>query len=656
MLHKKSKGTCSHIILPIKDYEEKKASDPISVLPIAYCDKHKTSVFRFYCETCQVPICSECVVIDHPNTSHAYQHLDTVAAEIRDKLLEDAGKLESKAKEADESKREATEICNQYVKKCDDEKMKLLKKADDIRKSIKTEENNVKDEVKEEYEIRIKNQYIYIDKLHFLYSRLVSMINYLEFIRRQKNAAQLVQREDSVSRYTRELEGLEYIPNIVHGEVEFVPAKERAALVGNLMNTGNASNGTNCYNEEKETSQNADQIEECYKNKQESECTASNVELAAVPEADSVPKTIDDCFLICAVCFEQFSNPKILPCHHTFCESCLHVIIEESVEKISCPLCKKTCQLTIDGVSTLKDNTYMQSLIDTLSETPKELIVLSGKCSFCDNEKATHICIGPQLQLCCVGCRTMIESLRNTRMTTAQCVITVEEYKRSRLDNPTSVQVMSYCETHMAYPVNLYCNTCKLPICSACLEIDHPIETHNIILLKRVSDGFIKILAEVIQKLNEQARVLKERQEEAKLFRNTLEVKRDNLIKSITQRAEKSNKSVHYEEQRLLGNLETMYSLEIKTLQSDIDHLQMTYCKLVSMVSYIEMSRVHKNAAELLMAKKNLNERIEELIKMESKLYFELEMAEFQPCDDVIPGDLIGYFEVRRLHPKMFGI
>ncbi|XP_070549265.1 E3 ubiquitin-protein ligase TRIM56-like [Ptychodera flava] len=367
IVHKKSKGTMNHVILPIKEYGDKKAADPISVLPVAYCNKHKTCVFRFYCETCQVPICSECVVIDHPNTSHAYKYLDKVAAEYRDKLLDYARKLEAKAKEADESKSEAVVICNEYIKKCDEEKMKVVKKADDMRKRVITEENSLKDEVKEEYEIRIKNQYIHIDKLHFLYSRLVSMINYLEFIRRQKNVAQLVQREDSVSQYNQELKELHNIPNIAHGEVEFFAAAEGGNVLGNLIIKRNKYHDTNSKNEEKDTSKNEIKNEESYKIHNEgSESGASNVGVAAFP--DSVPQTVDDCFLICSVCFEQFSNPKILPCHHTFCEDCLHVVIKESVKKLNCPSCQKTCHLTVDGVSALQDNTYMQSLIDASQE------------------------------------------------------------------------------------------------------------------------------------------------------------------------------------------------------------------------------------------------------------------------------------------------
>jgi tripartite motif-containing protein 2/3 len=30
-----------------------------------YCPRHKTDVLKFFCKTCQQPICKECTVFDH---------------------------------------------------------------------------------------------------------------------------------------------------------------------------------------------------------------------------------------------------------------------------------------------------------------------------------------------------------------------------------------------------------------------------------------------------------------------------------------------------------------------------------------------------------------------------------------------------------------
>lgn len=43
--------------------------------------------------------------------------------------------------------------------------------------------------------------------------------------------------------------------------------------------------------------------------------------------------------LICSICLERFKEPKILPCHHSFCQNCIQRIgINEG--KICCPTCR----------------------------------------------------------------------------------------------------------------------------------------------------------------------------------------------------------------------------------------------------------------------------------------------------------------------------
>ena len=50
-------------------------------------------------------------------------------------------------------------------------------------------------------------------------------------------------------------------------------------------------------------------------------------------------------FLSCQVCFEDFQKdgkrvPRILPCSHTLCESCIKQLIQDV--KLECPYCRKT--------------------------------------------------------------------------------------------------------------------------------------------------------------------------------------------------------------------------------------------------------------------------------------------------------------------------
>ena len=52
------------------------------------CQIHPGEVLRFYCETCDEPMCRDCTVVDHPRPDHKQINLKTAAGERNDKLQE----------------------------------------------------------------------------------------------------------------------------------------------------------------------------------------------------------------------------------------------------------------------------------------------------------------------------------------------------------------------------------------------------------------------------------------------------------------------------------------------------------------------------------------------------------------------------------------
>ena len=43
--------------------------------------------------------------------------------------------------------------------------------------------------------------------------------------------------------------------------------------------------------------------------------------------------------LTCAICLEQFKDPKVLPCLHSFCHECI-IKLEHTENSITCPECR----------------------------------------------------------------------------------------------------------------------------------------------------------------------------------------------------------------------------------------------------------------------------------------------------------------------------
>ena len=85
----------------------------------------------------------------------------------------------------------------------------------------------------------------------------------------------------------------------------------------------------------------------------------------------------------CSVCMTNFTDPKQLPCLHSFCLHCLQRIQRTSgiQETISCSECRQNFRIPGDGdLTTLPTNFRINSLLDVLAI--KECNTSGVKCTF----------------------------------------------------------------------------------------------------------------------------------------------------------------------------------------------------------------------------------------------------------------------------------
>ena len=77
--------------------------------------------------------------------------------------------------------------------------------------------------------------------------------------------------------------------------------------------------------------------------------------------------------LTCPVCLDLYKIPKILPCHHTFCQDCLAPCPRERRREkyfLKCPTCSKPAQIPDGGVAAFPPGFS----INLLSELHQEMI------------------------------------------------------------------------------------------------------------------------------------------------------------------------------------------------------------------------------------------------------------------------------------------
>ncbi|XP_071156646.1 uncharacterized protein [Mytilus edulis] len=71
---------------------------------------------------------------------------------------------------------------------------------------------------------------------------------------------------------------------------------------------------------------------------------------------------------VCSVCWDTFKFPKMLPCKHSFCISCLHEFLGGLKDKsnLICPLCREPCYVPDKGFTDFPTNYFVP-----VEKTPK---------------------------------------------------------------------------------------------------------------------------------------------------------------------------------------------------------------------------------------------------------------------------------------------
>ena len=159
--------------------------------------------------------------------------------------------------------------------------------------------------------------------------------------------------------------------------------------------------------------------------------------------------------LNCILCSNPFSDPRLLPCLHIFCKSCLDT--QQSVQNggiLTCPSCYKT---------TTRQPSQLPIHLRIEKEVELSKLKQSGEavCDICDdNNKADSYCEECVSPICsdCVSSHQRIKLFKGHNIVS--------------LDSAKPQTPPATCGLHPKSIIKYYCFKCRSLVCSECL-IDH---------------------------------------------------------------------------------------------------------------------------------------------------------------------------------------
>jgi len=104
---------------------------------------------------------------------------------------------------------------------------------------------------------------------------------------------------------------------------------------------------------------------------------------------------------MCSICTEEFTNPRLLECRHTFCLQCLQRCAEgkRCGEAVACPVCRQESVIPLGGVVNLERNRDMERLVETSHRVESRL---KEGLYHCDKHA------GKPVMLYCVTCSCLL--------------------------------------------------------------------------------------------------------------------------------------------------------------------------------------------------------------------------------------------------------
>ena len=174
--------------------------------------------------------------------------------------------------------------------------------------------------------------------------------------------------------------------------------------------------------------------------------------------------------LRCSLCSQLYSSPRVLPCLHSFCETCLEGHQEKVCgegEELTCPI--NFCQESAGKISLdeLPTNVWLEGKISVETCIGR---ILKGNCDICDDSSSSTFCTDCGIAMC-GDCTTNWHNRNKLYKNHSLVPITesVETARTALVDHfAQSTQRQHYCSKHDRREAECRCHDCEKDCCSLC--------------------------------------------------------------------------------------------------------------------------------------------------------------------------------------------
>ena len=255
--------------------------------------------------------------------------------------------------------------------------------------------------------------------------------------------------------------------------------------------------------------------------------------------------------LTCPVCLDLYTNPKTLPCLHSFCQECLEGLPQEREARgdtyyLSCPTCRQRTEVPREGVGVFPVAFTLNNL------------------------------------------KEIAQSLKN------------------KVSDPQQVT----CDDHDK-PLEVFCETCKTVICLHCVVRTH--KDHKYDLISDCYPKLYQMLHDSLKPVKGKKQALKKVLSDLAEREGQIRERGEGVLEEIHQMVEEMMNVLRQSERKLTEQVKRVTDAKLQMLSGQTKSVQTSLSLLEDVEDYVEQSLKTDTLQQVLRSKKQMMERMSEV-------------------------------------------
>ncbi|CAG0887050.1 unnamed protein product [Darwinula stevensoni] len=308
-------------------------------------------------------------------------------------------------------------------------------------------------------------------------------------------------------------------------------------------------------------------------------------------------------FLTCALCDKKYHNPKVrkevlasdalhppliparpvqvLPCLHTFCETCLAGVTPPGSLALTCP------------VHGLETNFYLTSFLESVKEEEEDKDEE-------EEEEDEETVIGKPDPSRLIFERKFSEGSQQAY-----------SYTLASLPSPSdSIEGFLHCPTHPGQCLRFYCWGCEWAVCSSCTDTGH--RGHAVARLSAAANRYRIQLQHRLNTIQSQVTTRKTLILKVEEITERLQERKTNAEESVNATFDSLISALETQRARLLGSVDRIAKAKLQALEEQRGALESEADEMQRAGNFLRHTLTEGTDTEVLLVKNQMIDKLEE--------------------------------------------